>query len=164
MFETMDLTGERVLVKGTDSLGTEGSQVLDASEWNAVKAHGSFHQASTEFDEAVEEFFAPLVEAAEKLEKAGAPSAKPDPATFVVFSEEVEGRESKAAEVHHLGHDAVVLRLLERGDHDRLVWVNDQLEVLAVIEGTESPTAVDTVAEVLGAVGSVDEDDTNTEG
>lgn len=128
-FTTKQLTGERVLVTGTDVLGTTGTTVLDSSEWNGVKAHLGYHEATDEFDAKVAEFFAPLTEAAEKLAAAGY-TPQVDEDAIVVFDEGVEPTVGKQREVAHLGRDSIVLRLLERGDHDRLVWVNDSLEVL----------------------------------
>lgn len=132
-FTTANLTGERVLVKGTDVFGTEGSTVLDGSEWAQVKRHSAFHSAQETFDSAVESFFEPLLEAANKLEDALALPA-PDPITYVVLNEGVEGTDGQEREVIKLGPDSVVLRLIEAGDTDRLVWVMDRLEVMTVEE------------------------------
>lgn len=131
-FTTIPLSNERVLVKGTDRFGTSGETVLDGSAWAEVKRHRAYHEATDGFDAAVEEFFAPLMEAADKLEQAIS-LPKPDPDTYVVLSEGVEGTPGKEAEVIKLGPDSVVLRLIERGDTDRLVWVMDRLEVMAVV-------------------------------
>ena len=67
-FTTTALVGNRVLVTGTDFLGTEGKAVLDSSQWVAVNARKQHKQASKEFDDAVEEFFKPLTEAATNRE------------------------------------------------------------------------------------------------
>ena len=68
-FTTSRLTGERVLVRGTDVFGTTGSTVLDSSQWTEVNSRKEFSQATDEFDAAVQAFFAPLTEAAEKINK-----------------------------------------------------------------------------------------------
>lgn len=73
------------------------------------------------------------MEAADKLESALS-TPKPDPDTYVVLSEGTEGQSAKAPEVVHLDADSVVLRLIERGDTDRLVWVMGRLEVMQVKE------------------------------
>lgn len=138
-FTTRKLTNDRVFVSGTDSFGTSGSTVLNATQWHAVTQHIAGDSATEEFNAAVEQFFAPLMEATEKFEAAQAGPAD-DPLTYVVLHEGTEGREAKQADVVHLGHDSVVLRLLETGNHDRLIWVGDQLEVLDVSEVNSSAT------------------------
>jgi len=129
-FNTAQLTGERVLVKGTDSLGNSGQTVLDSSQWNQVKAQRSHAGAHDQFDAAVEEFFAPLTKAAELLE-VGFTQPVVDEAAYVTIREGVDGTEGQSPVVAKLNHDSIVLRLLEEGKHERLVWVNDDLEVLA---------------------------------
>ena len=53
-----------------------------------------------------------------------------DPSTFVVLREEVAGQPAQPGLLVKLNHDSVVLRLLEQGNHQRLVWVDNTLEVL----------------------------------
>lgn len=130
-FTTVALTGDRVLVKGTDVFGNEGQTVLDGAAWAEVKRHRAFHEAEGSFDTAVEEFFAPLMEASEKLQQAIATPAL-DPDSYVVLVEGEEATEGRSQEVIKLDTDSIVLRLIERGDTDRLVWVMDQLEVMQV--------------------------------
>jgi hypothetical protein len=154
-FTTIPLTGERTLVKGQDQFGVEGEVVLDSAEWNHVQAQVAVLEAHETFDSAVEAFFAPLMEAQAQLE---ASHSRPeiDPVSYIVLDEGEEGTPARQRHVHKLGRDAIVLRILEDGDHDRLVWVAGQLEVLATIPGTDTPTAQATAAEVLGAT-AVDE-------
>lgn len=128
-FTTIKLAGDRVLVQGQDQFGVEGKQVLDSSQWADINAHKQLHSAEQSFDDAVEAFFKPLTDAAEALGKANARSAV-DSDSIVVLHEEVEGVQGKSAQVVHLSHDSTVLRLLESGKHNRLVWVNDVLEIL----------------------------------
>jgi hypothetical protein len=128
-FTTSKLTGERVLVRGSDIFGTEGSTVLDSSQWVEMSSRKEFSQATEEFEKAVEEFFAPLTRAAEKASKK---LEKPtDAISYVVLQEATEGVEAKPAQLVKLTHDSICLRLIEQGDTDRLIWVNDTLEVLA---------------------------------
>lgn len=129
-FTTTKLVNQRVLVKGTDKFGTEGQTVLDASQWNELSVDKRFDAATKEFDAAVESFFAPLTEAADKVKAAH--HQEPDPVGFVVLSEAVEGVAPQPARVRMLTPDSIVLRLLESGDGDRLAWINDNLEVLEV--------------------------------
>lgn len=132
-FTTSNLTGERVLVQGTDKFGASGSVVLDATEWNEVKRHVDFTSAAEAFDAKVEEFFAPLTVAAEQLESSMA-KPKLDPISYVTIHEGTEAVEGRDEVTIKLGPDSVVLRILEQQDYDRLVWVADRLEVLEVLE------------------------------
>lgn len=143
-FTITKLTGSRALIQGTDILGTDGKTVVSTEEWDGIQAHKDLHVAGDAFDAAVEEFFAPLNEAAEKLKAAGMGKAI-DEDTFVVLHEGTEPVEGVAPVVSHLSHDSIVLRLIERGDGDRLVWVNDQLEILERAE-TPAPVQVDEAA------------------
>lgn len=134
-FTTVALTGDRVLVKGTDRFGTAGQTVLEGFAWSQVKRHKAFKSAEATFDSAVEDFFAPLMAAADQLEESLAVK-QPDPDTYVVLDEGVEASPGKDREVIHLDPDSVVLRLIEAGQTDRLVWVMDRLEVMVVEEST----------------------------
>ena len=136
-FTKINLTGERVLVRGQDSTGRDGETVLDGSEWAEVNRRLSLKTATVQFDEAVEQFFAPLMEAVEKLEAAGI-KQDTDPMSYVVLEEGNEGEASTERVVHHLSKDSIVLRLLENGGDDRLVWVGDTLEILEVLPGTST--------------------------
>ena len=145
-FTTTALVGNRVLVTGTDFLGTEGKAVLDSSQWVAVNARKQHNVASKEFDTAVEEFFAPLTQAADKAHAATQGPVE-DPITYVVIDDAVEGVQGKPAHVEKLTRDSVILRILETdADCTRLAWVGDQLEVLAADQTAN--TAVPTAAEV----------------
>lgn len=135
MFKQMKLTGERVLVSGTDTVGTENSTVLDASQWYEIQALQAHNEAHSEFDSAVEDFFAPLTEAIDKLESAGVKQV--DPISYVTIHEGSEGTPGTDAVTLKLTADSIVLRLLEQGDTDRLIWVGDKLEVLEVLPGTQ---------------------------
>jgi hypothetical protein len=116
------------MVVGTDTFGTTGKCVLDSTEWDEVKSGAEYDQAIEAFDAAVADFFAPILEAAEATT---AVIEKPqDPSSYVVLSEAVEGVEGKPAQLIHLNTDSIVLRLIESGDEDRLVWVDGRLEVL----------------------------------
>ena len=131
-FTTTNLTGERVLVRGTDQFGTEGQTIVDAEQWNDVKARSSHMEAHENFEAAVEEFFAPIMEAADLLNSSAQP--KVDPISYVVLQEGTEAEQGRDEIAVKLTVDSIVLRLLEQGDYDRLVWVNDQLEVLEVMD------------------------------
>lgn len=139
-FTTRVLTGERVLVKGTDIEGTTDSCVVDGSQWFDLKRQQDAAKAEDQFGEAVEQFFAPLLEAAEKFEGAGA--VVPDELTYIVLDEGEEGVAHRSQRVVGLTPDSVVLRAIEEGQSDRLVWVDSHLEVLAVLPSVTDEQAV----------------------
>lgn len=132
-FSTTRLVNHRVLVTGTDTFDVSGKVVLDSSQWDEIKANTQYSEALDAFDAAVEEFFAPLVEAAEAAEKAAPVAVPVDPMSYVVLNEEVEGVQAQPAQLIHLHADSIVLRLIESGDTDRLVWVDGRLEVLELL-------------------------------
>lgn len=128
-FNTTILAGQRVLVTGSKK---NQQTILDSTEWDSIKAHQAFHLAGDAFDEAVTAFFAPIVEAAEKANAALAESLpKRDDAFVIVLSEGTEGAEEVEPEVIQLGRDAAILRMIEEGNTDRLVWVGDTIEITA---------------------------------
>lgn len=131
-FEILRLVGARAVVKGDDVNGVFGSTTLDTTEWDEVNADRKFSQAKDDFDAAVEAFFAPITNAAEQLNKM-AEQPEVDPATYVVIDEGSAGSPSKPKILHHLSRDSVILRLVEQGETSRLVWVNDELEILAPV-------------------------------
>lgn len=134
-FSTINLTGERVLVRGTDIHGVDGETTLDASQWNELSVRKDVQDAEEQFAAAVEEFFAPIVEAAEKAKSS---VKKPtDNIGFVVIQEPEEAKAGKPGHVVHLTRDSIVLRLIESGNTDRLIWVNGELEVT---EASVAPT------------------------
>src|SRR5688500_18687283 len=69
-FNTTELTLNRFLVEGTDKLGNTGRIVRDGSQFKELKGDDSHSTAHAAFEEAVKEFYAPIVKAAEQLEAA----------------------------------------------------------------------------------------------
>jgi hypothetical protein len=129
-FTTTTLVNERVLVSGTDQFGAEGKTVLNSAEWTEVNKRKDFDQAKSAFDAAVEEFFAPLTDAADALNNAVAPKPT-DSMSYVVLTEGNPGTPATQEVLVKLSRDSVILRLIESGNYDRLVWVDGELEVLA---------------------------------
>ena len=128
-FNTTILAGQRVLVTGSKK---NQQTILDSTEWDSVKAHQASYLAGEAFDEAVTAFFAPIVEAADKVNAALAESLpKRDDAFVIVLSEGTEGVEEVEPEVIQLGRDATILRMIESGDTSRLIWVGDTIEITA---------------------------------
>lgn len=145
-FTTTVLTGQRVLVEGTDVRGNEGSTVVSSAEWDDVNAHVEYDQAVESFDDAVKEFFAPVLTAAEALEgKLG--KTPDDPSSYVVVHEKVEATPGHPGQIVRLSRDSVVLRLIAEGQTDRLVWVNDELEVTAPAPAPSTPVEADSTSE-----------------
>lgn len=106
--------------------------VLDAREYLAMKLRQEETGLIEAFDQTVEDFFGPIVEAAEKVNKLQAKEADLDPDFHVVFTEAVEGVEPVRREAYKLTKDTVILRLIEEGRTERLIWIGDQLEILAL--------------------------------
>ncbi len=133
-FTVARLVNSEALVTGTDVFGETGKVVVNTCQWDELKAHSAMHEAGDAFDAAVNEFFAPLLEAAEKIGQSV--EVPTDPSSFVVLHEEVEHVEGRSADIVRLTSDSVILRLIEQGDTDRLVWVeaggSKTLQVLAV--------------------------------
>lgn len=128
-FNTTILAGQRVLVTGSKK---NQQTILDSTEWDSIKAHQAYHLAGDAFDEAVTAFFAPILEAADKANAALVESLpKRDDAFVIVLSEGTEGVEEVEPEVIQLGRDAAILRMIEEGNTDRLVWVGDTIEITA---------------------------------
>src|SRR5690606_16121312 len=60
-----------------------------------------------------------------------------DPLTYDVIQEAVPGVQGQGELRRVLSHDTYLLRLIDAGQEDRLIWVNDELEVL---ESDPTPT------------------------
>ena len=130
-FTVQNMLGDQALVSGTDVRGNEGQAIVSTHQWDELNARKEFSAATEDFDAAVEEFFKPLTEAADKLE-AATKGNEPDSVAYVVLSEHVEGTQHKPAQVVQLTKDSIVLRLISEGNTDRLVWVTPtELGVLA---------------------------------
>lgn len=117
------LTGNRVYVYGTNDAGLPHEVVLDGTMLREIQQHHLVHKAGDAYDRTVEQFFAPLTDAAEMLQLMQQP-LEADPAFVYVVEEGVEPVEGVEPEAYKLDHDGAVLRLLEAGDIDRLVWVS----------------------------------------
>ena len=136
-FTTTDLVNNRVLVEGTDRLGHIGRTVLDSTQFLELSARDDHSLAHEAFDAEVRAFYAPLTAAAEKLEAAQQVQAE-DLFTEVV-QEAVEATAGQQEIRVRLSRDTVILRLIEQGDDERLIWVNDQIEITAPVTSTEAP-------------------------
>jgi len=159
-FTTRTLTNDRVMVKGTDIDGGVGETVLDASQWNDLKARNDVKTATADFDAAVEAFYAPLLEAAEKANRS---LERPtDSLAHVVLDEGQEAVPGRAPQIVNLTKDSMVLRLLEDGNTDRLIWVDGELEILEVLPGTHQSPAEPTFDEVAAQAEAMSDDAART--
>ena len=121
-FSITPLVSGGYLVEGTDGKGVDGTTVLRSEKWDAVKYTRAWDLATDEFNKVVEEFFAPLTEAADAAKTKVTP---PQVAwNQVTITEGTEGTESK---VITLDEHGVLLRLIEEGHDDKLRWVNGDL-------------------------------------
>jgi hypothetical protein len=146
-FQVQNMLGDQALVSGTDHLGNEGRTIVSTTQWDELKARKNFSAASEDFDRAVEAFFKPLVEAAEKADKAM--NAKtPDSASFIVLKEAVEGTPSQPGHVVALSQHSIILRLIEEGNTDRLVWVDESTLGVLAQPAAAATTSAPSVEEV----------------
>jgi len=126
MFEVIALADDRFLVSGTDTLGSQGSIVLDGSQWVEILDHQRLHAAEAEFDTAVSDFYAPILEATEGLLTATAPVV--DELFHVVLHEEQPAAEGNAGVAIKLTRDSAILRHLADDPYGpRLIWVTPEL-------------------------------------
>lgn len=131
-FSTTKLTNHRVLVTGTDHAGASRSAILCSKEFDALNERDRAIAAGEKFDDAVEEFFSALTQAAAEYERAA--EGEDDSLTYFIAEEAVEGQAARPEVRINLQHDTIVLRALTIGETERLVWVGDSIEVLAQSE------------------------------
>ena len=144
-FKTIRLANHRVLVDGTDAFGNSGRTVLDSTQWDGIKAELTKSTVEDQFNAAVEEFYAPLLEKIDAI-VADAQKSVVDDAYVLTVGETVNAVEAVAPTVYRLNQDSAILRLLEEGRTDRLVWVNDKLEIIAEQDETPADAEVSTAA------------------
>jgi hypothetical protein len=114
------------LVEGQDSKGVEGSTILKSDRWDYVQHLRAHEVADADFEKAVEKFFKPLTDAAEKA-KAAVLGNTNELGTITV-GEVVEG---KSAQVIELDEAGILLRLIDEGKTDQLRWVGGNLIAVA---------------------------------
>ena len=128
-FTTTALADEFFLVEGTDVRGKHGECVVPGGEWLAIKRALGTDTAKEQLNAAIEEFFKPLVEAADAFAAAKAPVV--DALSVVVLNEGTAGEPAREREVVHLSRYAQILRAIEEGTTDRLLWVSGELMITA---------------------------------
>ena len=126
-FTVQFLANSRAVVSQGDH-----QQVVHTEQYEDLQKRVAFTKAEAEYDLAVKEFHKPLTEAADKLTAAKDARTTVEDDTFIeVLKPAVEGVLSAPAEVINLWQDTVIIRLIEQDKTDRLIWVNDQLEILS---------------------------------
>ena len=140
-FTTTALANEFFLVEGTDVRGRYGEHVLDGSEWLEIKRALGTDTAKEQLDAAIEEFFKPLVEAADAFAAAKAPVV--DALSVVVLNEGTTGEPAREREVIHLSQASQILRAIEEGTTDRLLWVDGSLVLTAAPAEVPVPDVVE---------------------
>ena len=128
-FNLTMLAGNQALITGDKS---KQRCVLDATQWIQIKQHQARIEAEEVFDATVEEFYKPLTEAAGEYESRLGQIMKADPAFEYVLQPGAEGTEKTSREVYYLDNASAILRMIESGDTDRLIWVNDQILITAL--------------------------------
>jgi hypothetical protein len=123
VFTVQTMLGNKALVSGTDKAGNEGQTIVSTTQWNELQARANFSKATADFDAEVEKFFAPLEKAAKKVAKKTAPKPT-DSVSYIVLQEGVDATAGQPAQIVELSQDSIILRLIEEGDTDRLVWVD----------------------------------------
>jgi len=121
------LAGDRALVQeDTHQI------ILDAEEYLAMKLRQEKTGLIAQYDQSVADFFKPLTDVADKIKSVEEQENRIDPDFHFVLAEGTEGEEPVRREVYRLEKDTVILRLIEEGRTERLIWIGDQLEILAL--------------------------------
>lgn len=136
-FKTIELANNQFLVTGEDALGVSGKTVIDGSAWVERKRANQHELAAAEFDAAIEQFYAPLIEAQDRIN--ASLKVDTDPLLYIVEQEESEGAPRRERVVTRLDNASVILRAIEQGRTDRLLWVGDELVVTAAPVPTAAP-------------------------
>ena len=126
-FTVTYLAGDRALVQeDTHQI------ILDAEEYLAMKLRQEKTGLIAQYDQSVADFFKPLTDVADKIKSVEEQENRIDPDFHFVLAEGTEGEEPVRREVYRLKKDTVILRLIEEGRTERLIWIGDQLEILAL--------------------------------
>ena len=126
-FTVTYLAGDRALVQeDTHQI------ILDAEEYLAMKLRQEKTGLIAQYDQSVADFFKPLTDVADKIKSVEEQRNRIDPDFHCVIAEGTEGEEPVRREVYRLEKDTVILRLIEEGRTERLIWIGDQLEILAL--------------------------------
>ena len=148
-FTVTRLANQQAIVQGADDFNNTGKLVLSTHSYDAWKARHATDTAKEEFDSAVEDFFAPLMAAAEKLEATRNKPAPIDPMFTVVTGEKVEGTDTVHQTIENLDVNTAILRaILDLQDTSRLIWIDDK--TLGFTELVVAPEVEVTVPDLSG--------------
>ncbi len=129
-FSITRLAHHEALIRGADDFGIGRVTKISTQQFDALAHHKQQHIAGERFDASIAVFFKPLTDAAEA---AAALLEQPEDELFTeVLHEGVEGVEEVREEKVALEKDTVILKLIEKGDTSRLMWVGDEIEILAL--------------------------------
>lgn len=140
-FRTTELADNTVLVEGTDVRGTEGQQVINPYAWVELKLRNEEKEAVASVDDAIKSLVAPITAA---IEAANRRLTRPelDPLSYVTLSEGTEAVAGAPRELVKLDSDSVILRALEEGQGDRLIWVSGKLTLTKPSTSAPAPVEV----------------------
>ena len=140
-------------------------------DWTTFKKaqaeRDALESANAEYEQAVNDTFANIIEVAKKLESTLAGINQPDPNRYVTVREATEGVKAKKEIVVELDVHSQIVRLIENGETDRLEWTvyadHAEIDILAYevpvtladdvrLVCDDAPDTSDTLAVVLGEV------------
>ena len=137
-FNTTKLNNHRVLIEGPKGQHyiADGSQLVDIDAYITAK------EAEEQYNYETEEFFAPLLDASDKLEAAlkARSDARDAYTEKVIFTEGRPAIPAVEEDSVVLTHDSQVLLRLRRGDDSQLRWVGKD-QILIVADEEEGMTA-----------------------
>lgn len=153
-FNITALANHQYLVDGQDRRGKSGEVVIDGTQWDEITAVDVVADAQKQFDAELHEFFKPVLDAAKDAKAALAKAQAEDPLSYYVVEEGVEARAGKPERRVRLNTGSQILRLIDQGETDRLLWVGDNLVIAApdvsdaLVPGEGLPTEGDDDAPV----------------
>lgn len=136
-------------------------------DWTTFKKaqaeRDALESANAEYEQAVNDTFANILEVAKKLESTLAGINQPDPNRYVTLREATEGVKAKKEIVVKLDVHSQIVRLIENGETDRLEWTvyadHAEIDILAYAPPAtlddiddEVPDTSDTLAVILSEV------------
>lgn len=130
-FNVIALAGCDFLVEGTDFRGRTGETVIAAPAWVDYKATTEVDTAKAEFDAAIREFYAPVLDATSALREAREQEEYGDPLSVILLDEGTPASAGSPRRELHLDPGSKILRAIEEGLTDRLIWVGDELALTA---------------------------------
>ena len=135
-FTIKKLVNGRSLVSGTDRNGVSNTMQVMSHRWEEIKRELRARQALVEFDHTIEKFYKPLEDAADKFNQTTQPKPA-DPLSYIDIESPEEATPGSPGKRIELDRDSIILRTIETGQFDRLVWVGSELVILVEEPGPE---------------------------